>query len=294
MAQEPATNPVEGEDTAATTLPENPEVENEGQIETETLYDDDGNPIEAEPPEDEEVELDADLKLKVPKDQAQKVREALLRQADYTRKTQELAEQRRAFEADRQNIQQATQEELGAFAQAAALGQQIAQYQKIDWAAWNDNDPFEAQKAFMQFQQVKDAHQEAMNQLSHYQRQRVSRAQQESAQRIEQGRQQLEREIGWNDELKARLTDYALGMGLSREDLSDLEATPAAAKILRDAYEGHQARQKAQAAERHKTAQQVQPAATVRAKAAPVAGLDDRLGAEEWIRRRDAQVRKRA
>jgi hypothetical protein len=40
-------------------------------------------------------------------------------------------------------------------------------------------------------------------------------------------------------------------------------------------------------------AQQVQPAAVVKARGAPPAGLDDRLGADEWVKRRNAQLRKR-
>lgn len=295
-----ATNPVDGEDTASATLDPGTEVETEGQDQTDEIeLDEYGNPIE---PEDEEVELDDDLKLKVPKDQAQKVREAMLRQADYTRKTQELAEQRRAFDNERQNIAGATQQELAVFAQASNLGQQLAAFQRIDWNAWNAqaqanydyDEQAKIQAAWMNYQQVKDAHAGAMGALQNLQNQRVSASQQETAKRVEEGRQVLAKEIGWTDELKAKLTDYALGQGLSRDDLSDLEASPAAAKILRDAFEGFQARQKQKAAKRHETAQQAEPAATVSAKRAPASGLDDRLGIEEWNRRREAQIRRKA
>jgi hypothetical protein len=71
-----------------------------------TSFDEDGNEIEPAA-EEEEVELD-DLKLKVPKDQAQKLKDAFLRQADYTRKTQEVAELRKAVEAERQTVHQST------------------------------------------------------------------------------------------------------------------------------------------------------------------------------------------
>jgi hypothetical protein len=293
-----ATNPVGGEDTVEeTTLDPGTEVETEGQETDDLELDEDGNPIEDE---DEEVDLD-DLKLKVPKDQAQKVREALLRQADYTRKTQELAEQRKAFDGERQNITQATQQELAVFAQASNLGQRLATFQRIDWNAWNQqaqanfdyDEQAKIQAAWMEYQQVKDAHANAMGTLGNLQNQRVSAAQQEIAKRVEEGRQVLVKDIGWNDELKAKLTDYALAQGLSRDDLGDLEATPAAAKILRDAYEGHQARQKQQAANKHLQAQQAQPAATVSTRRAPPSGLDDRLSIDEWTKRREAQLAKK-
>lgn len=266
--------------------------------ELEPEVDEDGNPIEEEE-EEEEIDLDDDLKLKVPKTAAQKLKElkeGSLRQADYTRKTQELAEQRKAFDAERNTVYQSTQEELQAYATAQSLAQQLASYQRVDWNAWEDQDPFEAQKGWRTFQQMKDAHQGAINKLSFLAQQRQAAAQQESAKRIGEGRQALEHEIGWNDELKAKLTDYALGMGLSRDDLSDLEATPAAAKILRDAYEWGQHQKKQQAAKRHETAQQAQPAAKAGGGTNPVppSKLDDRLAADEWMRRRNKQVRERA
>src|SRR6476646_10025915 len=115
------TNPVGGEDTASATLGEDTGVGAEGQTDDQQ-FDDDGNPI-AQPEEEEEVELD-DLKLKVPKTAAEKLKalqEGNLRQADYTRKTQELAEQRKAFETERQTVQQASQAEIDALANVRAI-----------------------------------------------------------------------------------------------------------------------------------------------------------------------------
>jgi len=280
------TNPVEVEDTSADTLAEDQEVAAE-ETEQEPELDEDGNPIDT----DEEIDLD-DLKLKVPKDQAQKVREAMLRQADYTRKTQELAESRRAFDTERAQIYQSTQAELNAFAETQNIGRQLAAYQQTNWQAWAQEDPFAAQEHFMHFQTLKDAHQGAMNQLAFLHQQRQAAAKQETDNRIGEGRTVLEREIGWNDTLKASLTDYALGMGLSRDDLSDLEANPAAAKILHEAWKGSQTSQKTAAANKHLAAQAVQPAAKAGGGNTPIPTnkLDDRLSAKEWMRRREKQL----
>jgi len=279
------TNPVEVEDTSADTLAEDQEVAAE-ETEQEPELDEDGNPIDT----DEEIELD-DLKLKVPKDQAQKVREAMLRQADYTRKTQELAESRRAFDTERAQIYQSTQAELNAFAETQNIGRQLQAYQQTNWQAWAQEDPFAAQEHFMHFQTLKDAHQGAMNQLAFLHQQRQAAAKQETDNRIGEGRQVLEREIGWNDTLKASLTDYALGMGLSRDDLSDLEANPAAAKILHEAWKGSKTSRNTAAANKHLAAQAVQPAAKAAgATSIPTNKLDDRLSAKEWMRRREKQL----
>lgn len=288
MDTETATNPVEGEDTAAATLPETQEVEAAAE-ELEPARDEDGSPIEEPPSDDsEEIELDG-LKFTVPK----AAKDAFLRQADYTRKTQDLAQARKAFEAERQAIAGTTQKELDAFAEARSIEAQIAQFQRVDWNAWNDTDPPEAQKAFMRYQQLKDGYSAALGQLSGLRNQRLSVAQQETAQRIEQGREALIREIGWNDDLKARLTGFAAEYGFSADDLSDLEADPRVAKVLHAAFEGREVSRKHASASRHVQAQKVEPAATVGAKAAPPSGLDDRLSTDEWMRRRNAQLRRK-
>jgi hypothetical protein len=282
------TNLVDGEDTSADTLDTGTEVETEGE-ELEPELDEDGNPIDPEPDDSEEVEHEGQ-KYKVPK----ALKPLLLMQADYTRKTQDLAEQRRVFETERQQVGQATHDELNAFAQATSIQQQLAAFQRVDWNAWNDQYPFEAQKAFMQFQQLKDAHQGALGQLQFARQQRLSMAQQETARRIEQGRQQLATEIsGWNDDLKAKLIGFAAEYGFSRDELDDLESDPRVAKVLHAAFQGRDATRKTQQAQRHLAAQQAQPAATVKAHKAPPTGLDDRLSAGEWLKRRNAQLQKR-
>jgi hypothetical protein len=285
------TSPVDGGDTSEEIAEVEAEVETEGQ-EPELV--EDGNPIE-EPDEDEELELDDDLKLKVPKSQAQKVREAMLRQADYTKKTQELADRRKAFEAEQQQLSSATQAELNTYAVAQSVAAQIQQFQNVDWDKWHDTDPFEAAKASSQYQRLIVTHQQAMGQLQHLRGQRLSHAQQETAKRIEEGRTNLAKDIpGWNDDLKAKLIGFAAEHGFSQDELSDLEADPRVAKVLHAAFEGSQAKRKAAATNRHLQAQKVEPAATVGAKAIPPRGLSDKLSTEEWMRRRDEQARKRA
>lgn len=294
MTDETATSPAEDGDTEESTATETQEVETEGQ-ETEPQFDDDGNPIE-EPDEDEEVELDADLKLKVPKETAarlKELKEGNLRQADYTKKTQEVAELRKAVTAEKEQFQQTTEAELQAFVAAQSVAAQIQQFEKIDWDAWEAQDPFEAQRGYRQYQTALRQHQQAMGQHAYLRNERLSKAQAETQKRQEEGRTALAKEIGWNEDLKARLVDFAAGFGFSRDELSDLEEDPRAAKILHAAFEGAEAKRKSQAAQRHVQAQQVTPAATVKPRSAPPAGLDDRLSAEEWARRRNEQLRKR-
>ena len=108
MSEETTTNPVEGEDNAPAILPDTQEVDTEGQDEQQ--LDDEGNAID--PPDDgEEIEHEG-RKYLVPA----ALKPLLLMQADYTRKTQEVAEQRRAVQAERQALHQTSQAELDAYA----------------------------------------------------------------------------------------------------------------------------------------------------------------------------------
>jgi hypothetical protein len=96
MAEEYATNPVEGEDKAEAILPDAQEVDPAGQ--SDQAPDEEGEAID--PAEDgEEIEHEG-RKYLVPK----ALKPLLLMQADYTRKTQEVAEQRRAVMAERLRI----------------------------------------------------------------------------------------------------------------------------------------------------------------------------------------------
>ena len=285
MTEESATNPVEGEDNADATLPDTQEVESEGQ--DEQALDEDGNP--ADPAEDsEEIEHEG-RKYLVPR----ALKPLLLMQADYTRKTQEVAEQRRAVMAERQALHQTSQAELDAYAHATSLAGRLAQFQQVDWRAWHDSDPFAAAAATSDYQMLRDQHQAALGRLSQLHGQRNFLAQQDTARRMEAGRAALAKDIpGWSEDLKARLIGFAAGYGFSRDELDDLEADPRVARVLHAAFSGSSAAETARKVHNLVAAQQVQPAASVKARGAAPAGLDDRLSPDEWVRRRNAQLRK--
>jgi Asp-tRNA(Asn)/Glu-tRNA(Gln) amidotransferase A subunit family amidase len=290
MELEETTNLVEGGDTSELDTGTPAEVENEAEV-NEPQLDEDGNPIESEPVDDDSEEVERDgVKYKVPK----ALTKELMMHADYTRKTQEVAEQRKALEAERQTIHQASNDEINARARIVAIDERLAAYSKVDWAAWNDTDPFEAQKGFMEFQQLKDARGQAVGIAGQLAQQRTLAAQQETAKRIEEGRAVLQRDIsGWNDELAAALLDTGIKQyGFDRGEIESFE-DPRMVKVLHDAHQFHILKAKQQKAQKHVQAQQVTPAAKA-SGATPKQGLDDRLSIEEWQRRRNEQVRKRA
>jgi hypothetical protein len=74
---------------------------------------------------------------------------ALMRHADYTRKTQALAQQRAALDAGHQALAQMAQahgEHLADYARLAGLGDQIGRLEQLNWPALQQQNPAQAQQ----------------------------------------------------------------------------------------------------------------------------------------------------
>jgi len=150
--------PVEADET---------EVEAEAET-TDEEATEDAPDDQAEEEGDSQEETPALLKLKVNGEEIEKPLDevvALAQQGlDYTKKTQEVAEQRKELEAYSQNIK--VQEEnfrqqvelqnmlIGEIAQITALDQQLNQYANVNWNQLSDSDFVEAQKLFFTYNQL--------------------------------------------------------------------------------------------------------------------------------------------
>ncbi len=308
MTDTEATNPVSDEDVHAseeTGVAQAHDGEGE-QIETGD------NPEGTADDESEELEHDGQ-KFRLPKEVAAAIKPSLMMHADYTRKTQQIAEERKAIEAARSQIGVANQEVIDLRAsiiteerRAKALDEQIEEYKKVSpaqWAHWQTQDPAAAASAWHQYQALRDARTEAAQAVEAGRRtlseketaaletQRVQRAKQ-----IEEGQAVLARDIkGWGPELAGKLADFAeRDFGVSRQELAQI-TDPRFIKLLHRAYSETQAAKTKQAATRVQAAAAVKPTPKVGGTTIPPKGLDDRLSPEEWMRRRNEQVRaKRA
>lgn len=300
MADETETNPVEGDDESLLGTG----VEGEA---TEPQLDDDGNPVEPEEPvedDTEEVERDGQ-KYRVPK----ALKAELLMHADYTRKTQELAEQRRALETQRAQAQTEDKEaaELRATVIAeerrvATLDAEIAKYREVtpaQWAAWKAQDPLAADQALFHYQNLRETRSEVAQAIqagktSLSEKEATTLAQQRDvhAKQLQEGQAVLARDIkDWGPELAGKLAMFAeKEFGLSAQELAGI-TDPRAIKILHRAMTSTQAAKTKQVAERTQAAAAVKPTPRVTGTAAPVKGLDDRLSDAEWMRRRNEQVK---
>jgi hypothetical protein len=161
--------------------------------------------------DDEEIEHDGE-KYKIPK----ALKDAFLRQQDYTQKTQSVAEQRKEVEAHKAELQQREQvqrQNIAEYAQAYALDEQLKQYAGIDWNALIDSDPVQAMKFDRQMKDLQQRRDQVVASVTEKQRAQQFEQQQDTARRIESGRAVLEREIkGWSrgNDLDKSLQEYAV------------------------------------------------------------------------------------
>ena len=192
--------------------------------------DDDPQPAAEQAPEDEEVDL-GDVKLKLPKDQAEAVRKAALRQSDYTQKTMALAEQRKAAEAETAKIVAERQQYQQGF---AVLRQQIEQAVntgalKPPDTAMLESDPVGYLKQKDQWDRAQQAYFEARSQQERLQTQQESERQQLMSRRLQSEQEQLLAKLpDWRDAGKAQaeqqqLKDYLSTVGFSPEEIAQVQ-----------------------------------------------------------------------
>lgn len=243
-----------------------------------------------EVPEDdiEEVEVDGQV-FRVPK----ALKPALMMHADYTRKTQEVAEQRRALEeAGQRFLQQvqAQQENLRDYAGLAAIDQQLAALAQVDWPALSQQRPAEAQKLQGQAAQLMAARQALVSRLQQAQQQKALEAQHLHAKCLEDGHAALARDIpNWSAETAAKLNDFAAELGFSPEEIEQV-LDPRQVKALHLAWLGQQLQQKHRATSQAPSASPVPQLGT---GSAPGVRDPSRMSTDQWIKWRNSSLRKK-
>lgn len=210
--------------------------------------------VEAEPAEDveaqegdsaddgyEEVEYDG-KSYQLPKE----LKEAVLRHADYTRKTQEVAEQRRLAEALHETVkaremaiaeeQQFHQVALQDMAEITAVNRTLEQYKGVDWQSLSDNDPVQAQKLWFAYQQEQQKSAQLQQALQGKYQQFAAHRQKVMQEAAKKGMEALKKDIpNWSAETARELRE----VGKSSYGFTDAELQqvydPRFVKLLADA-----------------------------------------------------------
>lgn len=213
--EEPEAEEVEQETAPQDNVEDSPESEDEAtqeeQGDTEE-EDDDSDLVEAEYG-GKTYQVPAELK------------DALMLHADYTRKTQEVAEQRKALEAEVKNFQmqaQIQQQNVQGIAQLMLLDNQLQQYQNIDWGSLYDNDPAEFVRQKEAARDLQTARSELANQLGAIQQQQAAEQQHQLARAQEEARRELTSALKWNAEKAKSTAEYIRGFNLPDSAYADL------------------------------------------------------------------------
>lgn len=157
------------------------------------------------------------------------LRNGYQRQQDYTRKTQELSEQRKQAETHLQKLE----DEQNRYAQAVnqltgQLQSQVAEDQKVDWPSLLESDPIE----YLKQKQKAEERQVALYQAQRQQQAAISQQQEKQAQAyqtyLETQRNELLNKLPeWKDETKAgaereELRKYMMKQGYSDQEINSV------------------------------------------------------------------------
>ena len=251
----------------------------------------DGNPIQPTE-ETEEVEWQDGKKYVIPK----ALKGALMKDADYTQKTQQIAEQRRAIEAQAQQVRQQAefqQQNRKEFAQLESMTDQIAQFEKIDWASAMQADPVSAQAAYMQFQQLKDSRAALQQSIGQREQRSAFEQQQATVRQLEHAQQVLQREIAdWSPEKATQLNKFAQEtFGFTPAEMGQV-TDARLVKLLNLAHIGQQMMAKAKQSA-PSAAVTPKPASSVSGRAPAAAKSEDKMSDAEWAEHRRKQREKK-
>ncbi len=274
------------------TTVETPEIETEEELETPEGPDDEG--------EEETDELEfAFKKYAVPKSLKEAV-EAL--RADATRKTQDASAKAKALEARAAEIEESSKvsdEEIDLKAELKAIDKTLSEYQKLTQADWDHHyatDYVAADRAWRQMQVLKEQRNGVAQNLEGKAKQRTETAQSELTKRIQETLEHASKStIGLKPDSIPKLVEFAQQLGVPDATIQK-NWSPTFADLL------HYARIGKMASEKQKSPAKVtapteapKPVTPISSKGqAPKLGLRDDLSIEEWTRRREAQLKKRA
>lgn len=247
--------------------------------------------------EDQEVEIDG-KKYALPKSAATKLQSERLMQQDYTRKTQEVAEGRKALEAEREQARAAhaqQQQYLDDVAEVRALDKQLKQFADLPWDRLIQEDPVNAMQLQQQQRALEAQRNTAAQAVTQKQNEYALNEQQATAKQVQEAEAYVQREIpGWTPERGAVVNDYiqSLGVKLDQATAKAIFANPALIKAFDQAEKFGQLLKKQSAKPSTPAAP---PAPVTRVSAARASAKVDpaKMPVDDWMAQRNKQVRGR-
>ena len=310
MADE-STAPVGVEDDNATNAPEVEGVApNQPDLEADDTADSDGEDDAEQEPEYDEYDFGGN-KLKLPKgsvpdelrEQVEKFSKGTW--ADYTRKSQEVAEARKAVEARESVVTKLaglSDDLLDTFTYGKQVKAELAQLDRFDLNALWQSDPDQARR-ISDLKASKQAEFHSVVAQVAQKEQALGQTQaEETARRAEEGKAFINRQVkDFETKHLPELIDYAVkNLGISKEAAaSDWALSPAITLAVHKAAMYDKLQAKAATAARPQPNAPAVPMTPVKGNGGTASKHLDlnrdaaKISADEWMRRRNAEIRKR-
>jgi len=203
------------------------EIEAEAEAETED-YDSDSLEVDAE---EEPEETSPRYSVKIDGEEfevtLEELRSGYQRQADYTRKSQSLAEQRKAYEANINAVQQERQQYAQVLGQMAnAQNAELQKYQEIDWRQLKEDDPMEYMEKRLEFQEARERVAALKSEQQRVQQQTESEFMSVLQEKVQREAELLSKALpdyaNPDANLRTAVRNYALGLGFSPQDIDGI------------------------------------------------------------------------
>lgn len=294
---EDATALVEGVETEAEETPaeevseETPEPENTEEEGTEE--------------EDEDIEFDfggnklSVKKSQIPPELAEKVGKfAKDTWADYTRKSQSVAEQAKALEAQKAAVEKFSSlhgKALEAYSKGLHIRSELEQLSQVDLNALWQSEPDRARRISDVISQKRAEFQNIVSEVARQENEIAEHQKAETARLIEDGKKAVLKRIPDFEQHASEVIEYAVKeFGIPQKDAEQWALNPAAAVAMHKAmmFDRLQATAKKTA---KPTQAPVKPVTPIKGKGGN-ASLDlvkdaDKMSADEWLKRRNAQLK---
>jgi hypothetical protein len=213
----------------------------------------------------------------------------LMKDADYTRKTMEVAETRKAVEAQKAEVEETAKfhrENVREVAKLIHIDEQLEAFRALTREQWNALKPEDAMRLQTEMNLLKDQRERAVGELQQKQQQALEKQRDTTAKQYQDSLARIAKEIpGWSDELAGKLNGYATSKGFTLDELQMLVLKPHAVGTLHKAflYDQLVAKQRAKAAKPVEEPAPV-PVQTVGQRRTPTVKDPNRMNPEEYRR----------
>jgi len=247
--------------------------------------------------EDEEIEIGG-KKVAMPKSIAAEIKAGTMRNADYTQKTQAVAEERKAVETERARVREEAQQQqqyIKEIAKVHALDDELAKFKDIDWDGLSDTDPVSVQKLQIRLQTLQSERHAAVQAVTQKQNEHALVEQQATAKQLQDAEAYVQREIpGWTPERAGALNEYAskLGVKMDQATARTIVQNPAFLLMMDKAEKFDQLVAK-QSAKPKVPPPPPAPVTRVGANRASAKVDPAKLPVDDWMTQRNKQVRGR-